>query len=227
MLLPAAATRHRSDYYFNSSPSTKKRSRYHDLSADQKTMVARSRPSTRRPDLRGEPRTSASTSVTDEPVLPPPPKALRSKRTRIPSTSDTQRLNKRLKTDKTDALPNSSSLCGADAWKTTPIQNLSALPSLYCYHHTSPMPRPLPSQITQTNHEKSQHQPHTPETCHHKSNGARNTATTGGEAQVAIQRWRVKVKERAGNVLQQLRADAQSRTTKARSVYCLVAYAHY
>lgn len=68
-------------------------------------MVARSRPSTRHPNLRGEPRSSESTPVTDEPVPPEPPAALRSKRTRISSISDSLRLNKRLKTDKNDALP--------------------------------------------------------------------------------------------------------------------------
>jgi hypothetical protein len=55
--------------------------------------------------LRGEPRSSESSPVTDEPVPPEPPGALRSKRTRISSISDSQRLNKRIKTDKNDALP--------------------------------------------------------------------------------------------------------------------------
>src|SRR5438046_7590304 len=67
-------------------------------------MVARSRPSTRRPHWRGEPRSPDSTPVTDEPLPPDLPNALRSKRTRISSISDPQRLNKRLKTNQNDAL---------------------------------------------------------------------------------------------------------------------------
>lgn len=67
-------------------------------------MVVRSRPSTRRPNWRGEPQSPESSPVTDEPVPTDRPKALRSKRTRISSISDPQRLNKRLKTNQNDAL---------------------------------------------------------------------------------------------------------------------------
>src|SRR2546421_7920930 len=67
-------------------------------------MVARSRPSTRRPHWRGEPRSPDSRLVIDEPLPPDLPNALRSKRTRISSISDPQRLNKRLKTNQNDAL---------------------------------------------------------------------------------------------------------------------------
>ena len=67
-------------------------------------MVARSRLSTRHPNLRGEPKSSESAPVIDERVPPELPGALRSKRARISSISDTQRLTKRLKTDQNNAL---------------------------------------------------------------------------------------------------------------------------
>src|SRR5271154_799780 len=67
-------------------------------------MVARSRPSTRRPNLRGEPKSSESTPVTDEGVPPELPGALRSKRARLSSISDSQRLAKRLKSDQNNAI---------------------------------------------------------------------------------------------------------------------------
>jgi hypothetical protein len=54
--------------------------------------------------LRGEPKSSESTPVTDEGVPPELPGALRSKRARLSSISDSQRLAKRLKSDQNNAI---------------------------------------------------------------------------------------------------------------------------
>lgn len=68
-------------------------------------MVARSRPSARRSNLRDDPKTSESKSpVTEERAPADVPGALRSKRGRISSISDAQSLSKRLKVDKHHAL---------------------------------------------------------------------------------------------------------------------------
>lgn len=70
-------------------------------------MVARSRPSARRSDLRGEAKTSESTPPeTEERAPAEQTRALPSKRARISSISDVQRLNKRPKTNRNHALPN-------------------------------------------------------------------------------------------------------------------------
>ena len=54
--------------------------------------------------MRGEPKSSESTPVTDEGVPPELPGALRSKRARLSSISDSQRLAKRLKSDQNNAI---------------------------------------------------------------------------------------------------------------------------
>src|SRR2546423_1177112 len=67
-------------------------------------MVARSRPSTRRPNLRGEPQPAESTPVIEERGPPELPAALRAKRARISSISDSQQITKKLKTERNNAL---------------------------------------------------------------------------------------------------------------------------
>jgi hypothetical protein len=109
-------------------------------------MVARSRPSTRRPNWHGEPRSPESTPVTDEPLPPELPKALRSKRTRISSISDPQRLNKRLKTNQNDALskfkfPLRNRRLEDDS-KTKPVDVTK--PVLLSPHVSKPTPTPPP-----------------------------------------------------------------------------------
>ncbi len=69
-------------------------------------MNARSRPSARRSNLRNDTKTSESTSpITDERAPSELSGALRSKRARISSISDGQRIKKRLKTETNHILP--------------------------------------------------------------------------------------------------------------------------
>lgn len=67
-------------------------------------MVARSRPLTRRPKLRGDHPQESTTPLTEEALSSEVSGSLRSKRARISSISDPQRLKKRLKTDKNNVL---------------------------------------------------------------------------------------------------------------------------
>src|SRR5271156_4494043 len=60
-------------------------------------MVARSRSSLRRPNLRGDPASSESTSPGIDAQPQPDLQGLRSKRVRIPSISDPQRIHKKLR----------------------------------------------------------------------------------------------------------------------------------
>jgi hypothetical protein len=101
----------------------------------------------RRPNLRGEPESTESTPVTDERVPPEQPGALRSKRTRISSISDPQRLKKRLKTDQANALPKFKFPLRNRRLEGTPKSNPVTVtkPVLLPSHISNATPTPIPS----------------------------------------------------------------------------------
>jgi hypothetical protein len=107
--------------------------------------------------LRGEPKSSESTPVTDERVPPELPGALRSKRARISSISDTQRLTKRLKTNQNNALSKFKFPLRnrrlEDAPKTKPISVTK--PVLLSYPISNSTPTPIASHPNKTSNQLS------------------------------------------------------------------------